>query len=126
MRLLLLACVGGALGSGLRHLVNVGALRLFGPEFPVGTLTVNAVGSLLMGVLVELVALRFDASPELRVLVTTGVLGGFTTFSAFSLDFVLMMERGAYFMAAVYLVASVTVSILAVVGGLTIGRMVFQ
>jgi len=126
MRLLLLACVGGALGSGLRHLVNVGALRLFGPEFPVGTLTVNAVGSLLMGVLVELVALRFDASPELRVLVTTGVLGGFTTFSAFSLDFVLMMERGAYFMAAVYLVASVTVSILALVGGLTIGRMVFQ
>ena len=126
MRLFLLACLGGAIGAGLRHLANVGALRLAGPDFPFGTLTVNIVGSLAMGFAVELIAARLGASPEARTFILTGVLGGFTTFSAFSLDFVALMERGAYMPATVYLVASVAVSIVALVAGLMIGRMVFQ
>src|SRR5690606_20245426 len=80
---LLLVAVGGALGSGLRHLVNLAALRLFGPGFPWGTFAVNVVGSFAMGLFVELLARRFGGSAELRLFVATGIFGGFTTFSAF-------------------------------------------
>ena len=123
MRLLLLACFGGAIGAGLRHMVNVGAIRVFGLAFPVGTLFVNVVGSFLMGVLVEVVLQRFDGSPELRTFAATGVLGGFTTFSAFSLDFALLFERGEYGLAIIYMVASVTASIVALFTGLMVARM---
>lgn len=123
MRLLLLACFGGAIGAGLRHMVNVGAIRMFGLAFPVGTLFVNVVGSFLMGVLVEVVLQRFDGSPELRTFAGTGVLGGFTTFSAFSLDFALLFERGEYGLAIIYMVASVTASIVALFTGLMVARM---
>src|SRR5690606_31761018 len=92
---LLLVALGGAVGSALRHLVNLSALRLAGPGFPFGTLAVNLTGSFAMGVLVELIARRFGASNELRLFLMTGVLGGFTTFSAFSLDTAVLWERGA-------------------------------
>jgi CrcB protein len=92
---LVLVALGGALGSGLRHLVNLAALRLIGPGFPWGTLTVNIAGGFLMGLFVELLARRFGGSAELRLFVATGVLGGFTTFSAFSLDVAVLYERGA-------------------------------
>jgi CrcB protein len=123
MRLLLLACVGGAIGAGLRHIVNLGAFRLFGTAFPAGTLFVNVAGSFLMGIIVEIILHRFDGSPELRTFAATGVLGGFTTFSAFSLDFALLLERGDHGLAAVYLIASVAASIVALFAGLGIARM---
>lgn len=125
MRLLLLACAGGAIGAGLRHLVNIGAVRLFGLGFPWGTLAVNIVGSLLMGLLVEALALRFDVSQEIRVFLATGVLGGLTTFSAFSLDFAVLLQRGDQFEAAFYLIGSVSLAILALFAGLALGRMIF-
>lgn len=125
MRLFLLACAGGAIGAGLRHLVNTGAVRLVGLGVPWGTIFVNVVGSFLMGLLVEALALRFNGSPEIRVFLATGILGGLTTFSAFSLDFAVLLQRGDAFAAAFYLIASVSISILALFAGLAAGRMVF-
>ena len=119
---LLLVAVGGALGSGLRHLVNLAALRLFGPAFPWGTLAVNIAGSFVMGVFVEVLARRFGGSAELRLFVATGILGGFTTFSAFSLDVAVLYERGATTQAALYVAASLAVSVAALFVGMWLGK----
>lgn len=122
MKMFLLAAAGGALGAGARYLVGVGAMRLMGPAFPWGTLSVNIVGCFLMGVLIEGAALKWSMSNELRTFLATGILGGFTTFSAFSLDFAVLMERKAQASALVYLGASVGFSILALFAGLSIMR----
>lgn len=119
---LLVVAVGGALGSIARYLVSVAAGRLFGPDFPWGTLTVNVVGSFAMGVFVGLLALRLDGSTALRLFVAVGMLGGFTTFSSFSLDAVVLWERGAVFAAAGYVVASLVVSLGALAAGLALVR----
>lgn len=117
----LLVALGGAIGSVARYLVNLATTRAFGFGFPWGTLTVNIVGCLVMGLLAGLLAMR-GGSNELRVFLLTGILGGFTTFSAFSLDAVTLWERGQPALAGGYVVASVTVSIAAVIGGLALGR----
>jgi CrcB protein len=119
-----LVAVGGAIGASLRHLVNLASLRLIGPAFPWGTMAVNIVGSLAMGVIIELLARRFNASIELRLFVATGILGGFTTFSSFSLDFAALWERGAALPALAYAIASVVGSILALFLGLWLARSV--
>lgn len=126
MKMLLMAAIGGAVGSGARYLVGVGALRLLGSGFPWGTLIVNVVGSLIMGLIIASVALKYSISNEMRTLLSTGVLGGFTTFSAFSLDFAVLMERKAQGLAMAYLGASVGLSILALFAGLYIARTIFQ
>lgn len=122
MMQILLVAAGGAVGSVCRYLVGVGALRLLGPSFPWGTLTVNVVGSFGIGVLAELIVVRFGASTDLRLLLITGFLGGFTTFSAFALDAVSLFERGAALSSLVYLVASVVVSLAATVAGMFLMR----
>lgn len=122
MRLFLLAVAGGALGSGARYLVNVGAAKWLGVAFPWATLIVNIAGSFAMGLLVEYVVLRHNGSPELRTFLATGILGGFTTFSAFSLDVATLWNRGDLALAAVYIVVSVAVSIAALYGGIAIAR----
>jgi fluoride exporter len=122
MKQLVLVALGGGIGAGLRHVVNIGALRAFGSNFPWGTMGINIVGSLAMGVFIELLARRFGGSNELRLFVATGILGGFTTFSAFSLDFVVLMERGALSSAMFYAIASVALSILALFVGLWLVR----
>jgi CrcB protein len=106
----------------LRHLVNLATLRLFGPTFPWGTLTVNIVGSFAMGVFIELLARRAGASSELRLFIATGILGGFTTFSAFSLDVAVLWERGAHATVAGYVAVSVAGAIAALFAGLSIVR----
>lgn len=126
MKMVLMAAMGGAVGAAGRYLVGVGALRLIGTGFPWGTLIVNIVGSFIMGFMIETFALRFSVSNELRTFLATGVLGGFTTFSAFSLDFVVLMERKAQGLAALYLGASVGLSILALFAGLFIARAIIQ
>jgi len=117
MKLLLYAMVGGALGSGARHLVNVGFGRWLGMGFPWWTFFVNVSGCLLMGVVIESLALKFQGSADLRTFLATGILGGYTTFSAFSLDVALLYERGALAMAAFYAATSVVLAI----GGLFVG-----
>lgn len=119
---LLLVAVGGAIGASLRHFVNLGSLRLLGPGFPWGTMTINIAGSLVMGIFIELLARRFNASNEVRLFVATGILGGFTTFSAFSLDFAVLWERGAAIPALGYAIASVLGSLLAIFLGLWLAR----
>ena len=124
MRLLMLATVGGAIGAGARHLVNIGFGRWLGPHFPWSTVFINIVGSLLMGVVIEALALRFSGSLELRTFLATGILGGFTTFSAFSLDAVTLIQRGDMSSAALYIGGSVMLSILGLYAGLSLARAV--
>lgn len=119
---LLLVAIGGGIGASLRHLANMAAMRLFGPGFPWGTLAINLVGCLAMGVFIETLARRFGASNELRLFVATGILGGFTTFSAFSLDFATLWERDMAVAALGYAIASAVGCILAVFLGLWLAR----
>ena len=128
MNALVLVFIGGGLGAVSRHLSGMAVMRASGPGFPWGTMLVNIAGSLAMGLLIAWLARR-SASPwrssgdaDLRLLLATGFLGGFTTFSAFSLDAVTLYERGALTAAAAYVIASVTVSILALFGGLWLAR----
>lgn len=116
---LFLVALGGGLGAAGRHLVNLAALRTFGPGFPAGTLTVNVLGSVAMGLLVGWLAARPEGSSNaLRLFLATGVLGGFTTFSAFSLDAVSLWERGEAATALLYGGLSVALSIAGLVAGL--------
>ena len=119
-----LGAAGGAVGSVCRHLVGLAALRVFGPGFPWGTMIVNVAGSFAMGVFIEMLARRLDASAEVRLLVATGFLGGFTTLSTFSLDAVTLWERGALLPAAAYGAGSIFLSIAGLMAGLAIVRTV--
>jgi fluoride exporter len=122
MQLFLAAAAGGALGAGARFLVNVACTQLLGPVFPWATLTVNVVGSFLMGLVVGFSGLLLGGSSVLRTFLATGILGGFTTFSAFSLDVVQLVERRQHALAALYISASVVISIAALWAGLTAAR----
>ncbi|WP_103222466.1 fluoride efflux transporter CrcB [Roseibium marinum] len=125
MNHLLLIMLGGGIGAGGRHLVSMGTLRLFGPGFPVGTLSVNVIGSLIMGLFIGwLVRHETGDMQSLRYFLATGILGGFTTFSAFSLDTAVLWQRGDTQLALVYVAASVLLSIVAVFAGLMIMRQV--
>ncbi len=118
----LIVFLGGGIGAALRHGVNLGSARLLGTAFPYGTLTVNVVGSLAMGALAAYFAFKGDATQHWRLFLTTGILGGFTTFSAFSLDAVLLYERGEVGLAALYVLASVALSIGGLFAGLALVR----
>jgi CrcB protein len=118
----LIVFLGGGIGAALRHGVNITAARLLGTGFPYGTLTVNVVGSLVMGLLAAYFAFKGDATQHWRLFFTTGVLGGFTTFSAFSLDVAVLFERDAWGLAALYVAVSVLVSVAALFAGLAVVR----
>jgi len=120
--LYLIVFLGAGIGGALRHGVNVGAARLFGYGFPAGTLIVNVAGSFVMGLLAGYFAFRPGIPQDARLFLTTGILGGFTTFSAFSLDAALLIERNAYALAAVYVAGSVAASIVALFLGLALFR----
>ncbi len=120
---LLLVALGGAIGAGARHLVNLSALRLVATSgFPVGTLFINIVGSFAMGLAAGYFVFRGEGGMPLRLFLTTGILGGFTTFSAFSLETVLLLERGQAGLAALYVAGSVAGSIGGLVAGLALVR----
>jgi fluoride exporter len=124
---LLLVMIGGAVGSGLRYAVGLVALRNFGTSYPVGTLIVNLVGGFCMGLLAGLLsrgALAGGHGEPLRLFVGVGLLGGFTTFSAFSLESANMLMRGQPVLAAAYAVCSVAGSVLMLLLGLTLARVV--
>lgn len=122
---ILLVAVGGATGSVARYLIGIAMTRLLGPAFPWGTITVNIVGSFAIGLLAELVARKLSAPVEMRLLLVVGFLGGFTTFSSFSLDTLSLFEKGEGLMAFVYVGASVLLSLGAAFGGLALGRSLF-
>jgi len=118
--LYLIVFLGAGIGGAVRHGVSVGSARLIGLGFPTGTLIVNVVGSFLMGLLAGYFLARPGISQQVRLFLTTGILGGFTTFSAFSLDTALLMERHAYALAAGYVAGSVIASIVALFLGLSL------
>jgi len=120
--LYLIVFLGAGIGGAFRHGVNVGSARLFGLGFPMGTLIVNIVGSFLMGLCAGYFAFRPGLDQHFRLFLTTGILGGFTTFSAFSLDTALLIERHAYSLAAGYAVGSVIASVSALFVGLAAAR----
>jgi CrcB protein len=120
----LLVFLGAGVGGALRHGVNVGCTRWCGPAFPVGTVLINILGSFAMGLVAGWFAFRTDASASqaLRLFLTTGILGGFTTFSAFSLDAALLWERGALALAGFYVIGSVVLSLAALGAALAMMR----
>ena len=117
-----LVFVGGGLGSVLRHIVNVLCARGIGLGFPYGTFVVNITGSLVMGLIAGYLAFKGEASQPWRLFLMTGILGGYTTFSAFSLDAALLYERGELGLAAFYVLGSVLFSILGLFAGLALVR----
>ncbi len=121
-QLLAAVAIGGSLGSVARYLVAIGAGRLVGTEFPWGTLVINIAGSFLIGAFAESFALSWNVSQAVRVFLTVGICGGFTTFSTFSLDAIVLMQRGELWVAGAYIAASVALSILALFGGLLLVR----
>ena len=116
--LILAVAGGGALGSVARYLVGIASTKAFGLSFPWGTLIVNVAGSFLIGAFVELFALKADLPQEVRVFLTVGICGGFTTFSTFSLDAYVLMERGEWWPAVGYIGASVLLGVLGLIAGL--------
>jgi fluoride exporter len=124
-QLIIAVAIGGAIGSIARYLVGVGSGKLFGFDFPWGTLIINIVGSFLIGAFVESFALRWDLSQFWRVFLTVGICGGFTTFSTFSLDAYLLMDRGQLVPAAAHMAASIVLSVLGLFAGIQLIRAVF-
>ena len=122
MKIILAVAAGGAVGAVARYLVVTQVGLWFGTGFPLGTIVVNVVGSFVMGVLIETMALVWSTSQELRAFLAVGILGAFTTFSTFSMDVALLYERGALGQTAVYIAASVIFSILGLFAGLHVMR----
>src|SRR5450631_280925 len=120
--ILLAVALGGALGSLLRYFVAGSVQSAAWPGFPWGIFVVNITGGLAMGIITELAALKLNMTPEVRAFLTVGILGGYTTFSTFSLDGALLIERGAYASAALYVSGSAILSILALFAGMWLVR----
>jgi CrcB protein len=120
--LYLIVFVGAGIGGALRHGVNVGAARLLGYGFPYGTFIVNVVGSFVMGLFVGYFSLRPGIPQHVRLFLTTGLLGGFTTYSTFSLDTALLIERHAYWLAAAYVAGSFAAGLIALFAGMSLLR----
>ncbi len=118
----ILVFVGGGLGATLRHLINLTCARCMPPGFPWGTFIINVTGSTLMGLIAGYLAFKGEASQPWRLFLMTGVLGGYTTFSAYSLDAALLYERGELLLAALYVAGSVVLSIAGLFAGLALIR----
>lgn len=124
MNMLLAVACGGAIGAVGRYLVVSQVGHWLGSGFPYGTLTVNVAGSFVLGVLIEIGALAWSPSPEMRAFLVVGLLGAFTTFSTFSLDVVVLAERGAFLPAVFYITASVVLSVAGLFAGMRLLRLV--
>jgi len=122
MRSVIVVFIGSGIGGALRHLVGLASLRLMGPNFPYGTLLVNIIGATLMGLLAGLFAFRVSGQHDLRLFLTTGILGGFTTWSTFSLDVVSLWQRNQPIAAIGY----VAVSLIASLAGLAVMLVVMR
>jgi fluoride exporter len=121
-KLILAVAAGGALGSVARYLVGIGSGKLFGTDFPWGTLLINVTGSFLIGAFVGLFAAKWDLSQAARVFLTVGICGGYTTFSTFSLDAYYLIERGQILASSAYVGASVALSAGALIAALKLVR----
>ena len=121
----LLVFVGGGIGASLRHFINVTCAKCIGVEFPWGTFIINITGSLVMGLIAGYLAFRGEPAQAWRLFLMTGILGGYTTFSAFSLDTALLYERSELGLAALYVLGSVGLAIGGLFAGLALARYYF-
>ncbi len=119
---LLYVFIGGGLGAALRHVVNLASLRLVGTGLPWGTFFINVTGSILMGMVAGLFAWKVSLPPALRLFLATGILGGYTTFSTFSLETALLLERGQTWQAIGYVLASVLLGVTGLFAGMAAVR----
>ncbi len=124
MQTILAIAAGGAVGALLRHFVNSGVSGLLGADFPWGIFVANILGSFLMGCFISWFALGADLSQTMRAFLTVGMLGAFTTFSTFSMDAALLIERGALLQAGLYVSGSVILAIGGLFAGMALVRMV--
>lgn len=118
----LIVFVGGGIGAALRHGVNLAAARLLGTHFPYATLIENVTGSIVMGLLAAYFAFKTGGTQHMRLFLTTGILGGYTTFSTYSLDVAVLYERGQIGLAAFYAIASAVLAIGGLFAGLALVR----
>ena len=118
----ILVFVGGGLGATMRHVINLVCARTLGTGFPWSTFIINITGSLVMGLIAGYLAFKGEASQPWRLFLMTGILGGYTTFSAFSLDTAILYERGELGLAALYVLGSVALSIAGLFAGLALVR----
>ncbi|KRR04434.1 fluoride efflux transporter CrcB [Bradyrhizobium valentinum] len=123
-QLILSVAAGGAIGSVARYLAGVGSGKLFGTDFPWGTLIINVTGSSLIGAFVGLFVAKWELSQAMRVFLTVGICGGYTTFSTFSLDAYYLIERGQTLASFAYMMASVALSVGALIAALRLIRVV--
>ena len=126
MKTVIAIALGGAVGAVARYFISRWLIVALGDGFPWGTLTVNVVGCFVLGVLVEITALLWSPSEEYRAFLTIGLLGALTTFSAFSLDIVVLQERGETLLAVIYVALSVSGSIVAIFAGMSLTRTILQ
>jgi len=119
-----LVFIGGGIGSVFRYMLAGWVYSIFGTDFPYGTLSVNLIGSFVIGLFLTIAEDRFLVSPELRIIVAVGVLGGFTTFSTFTYETLELLKDGSYFVGAANIIISVVVALFAAWLGSTIGKMV--
>ncbi len=122
LRSILFACVGGAIGSGLRVFITTVVVSRFGLDFPYATMGINIAGSFFIGFVAELARQRAGFSPDLRLFLTAGILGGFTTFSAFSYDILNLWSTRAFALTLVYTIGSVVLGVVAAQGGISLIR----
>ena len=122
----LLICLGGAAGTGARYLTTVWAAVIFGPSFPAGTLIVNLAGSFLIGLVMEMSRTTSSIGPDLRLILTTGFLGGFTTYSAFNEESLAMFRSGASRMAVTNIGVTLIGCLIAGIAGMALGRAIFS
>lgn len=118
----LMVFIGGGLGAMLRHGLNIASVRVLGNHFPYATFFINITGSIVMGLIAGYFAFKGDASQHWRLFLTTGILGGYTTFSTFSLDAALLYERGEVGLAVFYVIGSVVIAIAGLFAGLAFVR----
>lgn len=118
----LLVFLGGGIGSALRHGMNLLAARWLGTQYPLGTLCINVLGAFAMGVVVEYWTTRSGLSPQARLFLTTGILGGFTTFSTFALEAVVLQSRGEMLAAGLYVAGSLVLGVGALYAGMALVR----
>jgi len=126
MNLVIAVAIGGAIGAVGRYLVSSFVIQQMGTQFPWSTLTVNIVGSLLMGILAEAMKLMWSPTPEIKTMLIVGILGAFTTFSAFSLDVVGLFDRGEFVSLISYVLLSFISCVFALVFGVFVVRVVFS
>ena len=124
LNLAIAAAVGGALGAVVRHLLVQQTANVFGTESPWGTLMVNTIGSFILGVAIEIFALIWTPGQAFQVMITVGLCGSLTTFSAFSMDLVILFEQGFFTKAGIYLVASIISGVMAFLAGMAFIRVI--